>query len=77
VSSFAPTGGPAEAETTSAIHNIGSRHLWACRIATPSEHDDAQVREANEAIQLREFVPRDPCRVSHHRRCMPRWLSLK
>src|SRR5262245_57948906 len=36
------------------------RRPWAYRIATPSEHDDAQVRKANEAIQLRELVPRDP-----------------
>jgi hypothetical protein len=69
--------GPAEAEITSAMHNIGYRRLWACRIAAPSEHDDARVRKANEAIQLREFVPRDPCRVSNHGWCMPRWLSLE
>jgi hypothetical protein len=46
-----------DTRTASAIQNIAWRRLWACRIATPSEHDDAQVRKANEATQLREFVP--------------------
>jgi len=35
--------------------------LWACRGATPSEHDDSRNRKANEAIHRREFVLRDPC----------------
>jgi len=36
--------------------------LWACRIAAPSEHDDARIRKVSGAIHRREFVLRDPCR---------------